>query len=160
MFCRYCELNVCCCTGMRHVERNVHPLVGQREDGFADHEVFARNDVELRGGPSLDEDRIASAGQLAHLQTLSVPANLGVLARDAIIPGGGPAMQRATERDGPVHEQRAPPAMLRVGPLGNQIGHGRLPVCGVESPWLPLTCRVPRRWSLAARRGLVRATIG
>lgn len=42
-----------------HVERDVDPLVGQRERRFADDEMLSRRDFEVRKLFAFDEDRVA-----------------------------------------------------------------------------------------------------
>ena len=109
---------------LRDVERNVHPFVGQSERRLADHEMFSRFQVETGGRLAADKNRIAGRGQPIDAQPRAVPADLSVIAADAVIPGGRPAGRAAAEHDRSAGQQRSPPAVLRIDSLGDQVGHG------------------------------------
>ena len=63
--------------GLRHVERDVHPFVGQRERGLADDEMLARLELETGGRLATDKDRIAGRGQPIDSQPRAVPDRSG-----------------------------------------------------------------------------------
>jgi hypothetical protein len=109
--------------GLGGVEGDAGPLIGQREGGLPDHKVLPRPDAEPRALFAAKEHRVDRDRQLHHPQFVPAVLQPHVLSRDMLIPGNRPETGRAPHDDRFAFGQAPPPALLRFGPLGNQIGH-------------------------------------
>jgi hypothetical protein len=69
-----------------------------------------------------EEDRISRVRNLLDYNFLAVPQKLRVLSRNSIVPGSRPA-GLAAHHHCFAHGQRATPALMRIGPLSNEVSH-------------------------------------
>ena len=104
---------------LRRVDRDVHPLIGQREGSAADDEVLAGRNLKLSERPTFVEDGIPRLGKLLNVQSLTIPNDLCVLPRDSIIPRRGPTLARTTKNGRATARKRSSPAPLWVASLCN-----------------------------------------
>ena len=122
---RYCELNDCCWTG-----------AGASAVTFTCWSASVKvvcPMTKCSPGPSAkrsdflaaEEDRVAGLGQPGDLQPAAVPEQLGVAARDVVVPRHGPDAAQPAQHDRLAFRQRPPPALLSFNALGDQVGHGR-----------------------------------
>src|SRR5262245_41633579 len=102
---------------------HVGPLVGQCQRRLADDKMVPGPTIERVRLLAPKKDRIARVGQHGYVQAPLVPRDFDVLATDPLIPRYRPGPRRAADDDGRTRRKLAPPALVGLRALGDQVRH-------------------------------------